>query len=744
MQMRPQNGKDDKSPLETYGTDFTKLAEEGKLDPVIGRDDELRRVIQILARRTKNNPVLIGEPGVGKTAVVEGLAQRIARGDVPESLKCKLVSLDIGALIAGASYKGQFEERLKSVIDEVKKSDGSIILFIDEIQNIVGAGKGDGAMDAANLLKPMLARGELRCIGATTLAEYREYIEKDAAFERRFQQVFVPEPSKEAAISILRGLREKYEAYHGVQVQDAALVSAVQLSDRYIQARFLPDKAIDLVDEACARVRVQLDSQPEVIDKLTRKIFQLEVEVTALKREKDKQSKQRLKDAETELALHRRELLPLKERYDAEKEIVNELRAAKQKLEDVHRKIVSAENRRDLAAAADLKYYAVPEIEEKIAKLRKAKADRDEVQSAAAAAEPESPGPETPGTPGGTGASASAPLTTETVTSKHVAEIIAQWTGIPVKKLNKSEKQKVLGLEAALNTRVIGQTAATAAVANAILRSRAGLAREDQPNGSFLFLGSTGTGKTELAKALANELFDDEKNIVRFDMSEYMEEHSVSKLIGAPPGYVGYGEGGQLTEAVRRRPYSVLLFDEVEKAHKDVWNLLLQVLDEGRLTDSQKRTVKFNNTLIIMTSNLGSQHMLDYAEGKGTDYDAACERVMGVVRQHFRPEFLNRLDDLIVFSPLVKENLRLIIRTQLKDVQKRLAQSDVSLEVTQEAMDWIITARYNPQYGARPIRRYVEKEIVTQISKFLLRAEVCGGQTISVDASGNELEYKVC
>eukprot|EP00754_Rhynchopus_humris_P002996 Rhum_TRINITY_DN11637_c0_g1::Rhum_TRINITY_DN11637_c0_g1_i1::g.45678::m.45678/K03695/clpB; ATP-dependent Clp protease ATP-binding subunit ClpB len=742
MQMRPQNGKDDKSPLETYGTDFTKLAEEGKLDPVIGRDDELRRVIQILARRTKNNPVLIGEPGVGKTAVVEGLAQRIARGDVPESLKCKLVSLDIGALIAGASYKGQFEERLKSVIDEVKKSDGSIILFIDEIQNIVGAGKGDGAMDAANLLKPMLARGELRCIGATTLAEYREYIEKDAAFERRFQQVFVPEPSKEAAISILRGLREKYEAYHGVQVQDAALVSAVQLSDRYIQARFLPDKAIDLVDEACARVRVQLDSQPEVIDKLTRKIFQLEVEVTALKREKDKQSKQRLKDAEAELAQQRRDLLPLKERYDAEKEIVNELRAAKQKLEDVHRKIVSAENRRDLATAADLKYYAVPEIEEKIAKLRKAKVDRDDAQTAAAAGEPESPGPETPG--GTPTVSSSAPLTTETVTSKHVAEIIAQWTGIPVKKLNKSEKQKVLGLETALNTRVIGQTAATAAVANAILRSRAGLAREDQPNGSFLFLGSTGTGKTELAKALASELFDDEKNIVRFDMSEYMEEHSVSKLIGAPPGYVGYGEGGQLTEAVRRRPYSVLLFDEVEKAHKDVWNLLLQVLDEGRLTDSQKRTVKFNNTLIIMTSNLGSQHMLDYAEGNGVDYDAACERVMGVVRQHFRPEFLNRLDDLIVFSPLVKENLRLIIRTQLKDVQKRLAQSDVSLEVTQDAMDWIITARYNPQYGARPIRRYVEKEIVTQISKFLLKAEVGGGQTIRVEAAGNELEYKVC
>eukprot|EP01061_Rhynchopus_euleeides_P025365 TRINITY_DN40_c0_g1_i1.p1 TRINITY_DN40_c0_g1~~TRINITY_DN40_c0_g1_i1.p1 ORF type:complete len:744 (+),score=408.28 TRINITY_DN40_c0_g1_i1:60-2291(+) len=729
MQMRPQNGQSDKSPLETYGTNFTQLAEEGKLDPVIGRDDELRRVIQILARRTKNNPVLIGEPGVGKTAVVEGLAQRIARGDVPETLKCKLVSLDIGALIAGASYKGQFEERLKSVIDEVKNSDGSIILFIDEIQNIVGAGKGDGAMDAANLLKPMLARGELRCIGATTLSEYREYIEKDAAFERRFQQVLVAEPSKDAAISILRGLREKYEAYHGVQVQDAALVSAVQLSDRYIQSRFLPDKAIDLVDEACARVRVQLDSQPEVIDKLTRKIFQLEVEVTALKREKDKGSKQRLKDAESELTALQKELKPLQAKYDDEMSIVKDIRLYKQKLEEVQRKIVGAENRRDHATAADLRYYAVPDLEKQLSELRDKKAKMDADNAARAEVEPESPA-----TPAGA-------LTTETVTATHVAEIIAQWTGIPVKKLTKSEKHKVMGLEDQLKQRVVGQDAAVKAVSDAIIRSRAGLAREDQPSGSFLFLGSTGTGKTELAKALASELFDDEKNIVRFDMSEFMEEHSVSKLIGAPPGYIGYGEGGQLTEAVRRRPYSVLLFDEVEKAHRDVWNLLLQVLDEGRLTDSQKRTVKFNNCLIIMTSNLGSQHLIEFIDNQGMDFDKASDMVMEAVRGHFRPEFLNRLDDIVVFRPLVKASLKKIIKAQLRDVEKRLAALELSLEVSQEAMDWIVETRYNPQYGARPIRRFVEKQIVTNISKYTLDSSVKPNDRIVVGLEDEALVY---
>eukprot|EP01061_Rhynchopus_euleeides_P025368 TRINITY_DN40_c0_g1_i4.p1 TRINITY_DN40_c0_g1~~TRINITY_DN40_c0_g1_i4.p1 ORF type:complete len:780 (+),score=391.63 TRINITY_DN40_c0_g1_i4:94-2340(+) len=734
MQMRPQNGQSDKSPLETYGTNFTQLAEEGKLDPVIGRDDELRRVIQILARRTKNNPVLIGEPGVGKTAVVEGLAQRIARGDVPETLKCKLVSLDIGALIAGASYKGQFEERLKSVIDEVKNSDGSIILFIDEIQNIVGAGKGDGAMDAANLLKPMLARGELRCIGATTLSEYREYIEKDAAFERRFQQVLVAEPSKDAAISILRGLREKYEAYHGVQVQDAALVSAVQLSDRYIQSRFLPDKAIDLVDEACARVRVQLDSQPEVIDKLTRKIFQLEVEVTALKREKDKASKQRLVEVEADLEQHKKQLKPLQERYEREKESVAELRSCKQKLEDVKRKIVAAENRRDHATAADLRYYAVPDLEKKLADLRAKKAGIDADR---AATEPESPL-----TPNAEGlASTTVPLMSEVVTATHVAEIIAQWTGIPVKKLTKSEKHKVMGLEDQLKQRVVGQDAAVKAVSDAIIRSRAGLAREDQPSGSFLFLGSTGTGKTELAKALASELFDDEKNIVRFDMSEFMEEHSVSKLIGAPPGYIGYGEGGQLTEAVRRRPYSVLLFDEVEKAHRDVWNLLLQVLDEGRLTDSQKRTVKFNNCLIIMTSNLGSQHLIEFIDNQGMDFDKASDMVMEAVRGHFRPEFLNRLDDIVVFRPLVKASLKKIIKAQLRDVEKRLAALELSLEVSQEAMDWIVETRYNPQYGARPIRRFVEKQIVTNISKYTLDSSVKPNDRIVVGLEDEALVY---
>ena len=735
MQMRPQNGESGKSALETYGTNFTQMAEEGKLDPVVGRDDELRRVIQILARRTKNNPVLIGEPGVGKTAVVEGLAQRIARGDVPDSLKCKLISLDIGALIAGASYKGQFEERLKSVTDEVKKSDGTVILFIDEIQNIVGAGKGDGAMDAANLLKPMLARGELRCIGATTLAEYREYIEKDAAFERRFQQVYVSEPSTEAAISILRGLREKYEAYHGVQVQDQALVSAVQLSHRYIQARFLPDKAIDLVDEACARVRVQLDSQPEVIDKLTRKQFQLEVEVTALKREKDKNSKQRLKDAEAELDGIKKQLEPLKKKYDEEKEIVNEIRTCKQKLEQIQRKITAAENQRDMATAADLKYYAVPDTEKVLADLRKKKAAIDAAAAAQQANELEELEPESPLTPAG-------PLTTETVTAKHVAEIIAQWTGIPVKKLTKSEKQKVMSLETHLKRRVVGQDDAVKSVSDAIVRSRAGLAREDVPSGSFLFLGSSGTGKTELAKALASELFDDEKHIVRFDMSEYMEEHSVSKLIGAPPGYVGYGEGGQLTEAVRRRPYSVLLFDEVEKAHRDVWNLLLQVLDEGRLTDSQKRTVKFNNTLIIMTSNLGSQHLIEYMEEQHGDFDAASERVMDAVRGHFRPEFLNRLDDVVVFRPLTRESLGRIIKAQLADVEKRLSAMELTLEVSQNAMDHIVKTKYDPRYGARPIRRFVEKEIVTSISKFTLDSSVRPNDRILVDVKDNKLSYR--
>eukprot|EP01060_Flectonema_neradi_P019651 TRINITY_DN268_c6_g1_i1.p1 TRINITY_DN268_c6_g1~~TRINITY_DN268_c6_g1_i1.p1 ORF type:complete len:733 (+),score=181.30 TRINITY_DN268_c6_g1_i1:59-2257(+) len=692
MRKQPQqNGGDEQSALEKFGTNFTKLAEEGKLDPVIGRDDELRRVIQILARRTKNNPVLIGEPGVGKTAVVEGLAQRITRGDIPDSLRCKLVSLDIGALMAGASYKGEFEERLKNVINEVKESNGQIILFIDEIQNIVGAGKSsDGAMDAANLLKPMLARGELRCIGATTLAEYREYIEKDAAFERRFQQVYVSEPSPDAAISILRGIREKYEVYHGVQVQDAALVTAVQLSNRYIQARFLPDKAIDLVDEACARVRVQLDSQPEQIDILNRKIFQLEVEVTALKREKDKASKQRLKVAQTELEKCKADLIPLKAKYEKEMEAVNEIRDVKKKIDDVKKKIITAENNRDQATAADLQYYVIPDLQKKL----------EQLQPQAA--------------------------TSETVTPMHVAEIVSSWTGIPVTKLSKSEIQKVLKLEDIIKERVIGQDKAVKSVANAILRSRAGLAREEQPSGSFLFLGSSGCGKTELAKALASELYDDEKNMLRFDMSEYMEQHSVSKLIGSPPGYVGYNEGGQLTEAVRRRPYSVILFDEVEKAHPDVWNLLLQVLDDGRLTDSHKRTVKFNNCLIIMTSNIGSSHIND------NEMSVAEGLVMNEVRKHFRPEFLNRLDDIIVFNPLSTENLVGICKAQLQEVGKRLSSIDLSLKVSDEAILSIIQQTYTPEYGARPTRRFIEKNIVTEISKLTLSDDACEGDVISI------------
>ena len=724
--MKMQNGGDQQSALEKFGTNFTKLAEDGKLDPVIGRDDELRRVIQILARRTKNNPVLIGEPGVGKTAVVEGLAQRIARGDIPDTLKCRLVSLDIGALMAGASYKGEFEERLKNVMNEVKGSNGQVILFIDEIQNIVGAGKSEGAMDAANLLKPMLARGELRCIGATTLAEYREYIEKDAAFERRFQQVYVAEPTPDAAISILRGIREKYEVYHGVQVQDSALVTAVQLSsrfvsfcfhflrtkrsinycnketlNRYIQARFLPDKAIDLVDEACARVRVQLDSQPEQIDILNRKIFQLEVEVTALKREKDKASKQRLKTAQTDLEKSKAELIPLKAKYEKEMVAVHEIRDIKKKIDQVKRKIITAENNRDQATVADLKYCVVPDLQKRL----------EELQPKAA--------------------------TSETVTPMHVAEVVAVWTGIPVTKLSKSEIQKVLQLEDIIKKRVIGQDRAVKSVADAILRSRAGLAREEQPTGSFLFLGSSGCGKTELAKALANELYDDEKNMLRFDMSEYMEQHSVAKLIGSPPGYIGYNEGGQLTEAVRRRPYSVILFDEVEKAHQDVWNLLLQVLDDGRLTDSHKRTVKFNNCLIIMTSNIGSRHISD------NTMEVAEELVLGDVRKHFRPEFLNRLDDIIVFNPLSTQHLVNITKAQIDDVAKRLSAIDLKLQVSEEAVKAIIDRTYTPEYGARPTRRFIEKNIVTEISKLTLSNDACEGDTIliTIDPETTLLNY---
>ncbi|KAJ3300824.1 hypothetical protein HK104_000017 [Borealophlyctis nickersoniae] len=695
--------------LAKYAVDLVALAEQGKLDPCIGRDDEIRRVIRVLARRTKNNPVLVGEPGVGKTAIVEGLAQRIVRRDVPASLQARIFSLDMGALIAGAKYRGEFEERLKAVLKEVKDASGNIILFIDEIHMVLGAGKTEGSMDAANLLKPMLARGELRLIGATTLNEYQKHIEKDAAFERRLQMVMVGEPSVESTISILRGLREKWEAYHGVKLQDASLVTAAVLADRYITNRFLPDKAIDLVDEACANVRVQLESQPEAIDILERKLLQLEVEATALAKEKDEASKQRLHKCQEEIARIREQLGPLKLKYEQERIRVDELRELTQKLETLKAKVEDAERRRDIALVADLKYGAIPEIQKRIVELeRLAREEREKIAME--------------GTNGR--------LVADVVTPDQIEEVVSRWTGIPVTRLKKSEIDRLMMLEQQLHKRVVGQDEAVKAVAEAVLRSRAGLSTSGTI-GSFLFLGPTGVGKTELAKTLAIELFDDDKKgLIRIDMSEYMEQHSTARLIGAPPGYVGFDEGGQLTEAVRRHPYCVILFDEIEKAHPQVLNILLQVLDDGRLTDGKGRTVDFSNTVIIMTSNVGSMYLT------GTELtDDTRQRVMAEVRSTWRPEFLNRITEIVIFKPLKREELRVIVKIQFESIAKRLENKQIKLFISDAAADWVLEQAYDPLYGARPLRRYMERVIATRLSKMLIQGKLkdrCTGFVESV------------
>ena len=700
--------------LEKYGTDLVKRAREQKMDPVIGCDEEIRNVIRILSRKTKNNPVLIGEPGVGKTAIAEGLAQRIVKKDVPKQLQDKTIfSLDMGALIAGAKYRGEFEERLKAVLNEVKKSEGKIILFIDELHTIVGAGKTEGSMDAGNLLKPMLARGELHCIGATTLDEYRQYIEKDAALERRFQPVQVDEPTVEDTIAILRGLKERYEVFHGVKIADSAIIAAATLSHRYITDRFLPDKAIDLIDEACAQIRTEMDSMPTELDAVSRKIIQMEIEEAALKKEEDELSKARLAELQKELAEERDSFNAMKAQWENEKNAIGRVQQLREKIEDLNRQIEAAEQSYDLEKAAELKYGRLPEAKKQLEEEeRRAQSAKD------------------------------SNILRDRVTDEEIAKIVERWTGIPVSRLVQGEREKLLTLDETLHKRVVGQDEAVQAVTEAIQRSRAGIQDPNRPIGSFLFLGPTGVGKTELAKALAQALFDDENNMVRIDMSEYMEKYSVSRLIGAPPGYVGYEEGGQLTEAVRRKPYSVVLFDEVEKAHPDVFNVLLQVLDDGRITDSQGRTVDFKNTILILTSNLGSEYILNGINADGTIEESAKEQVRALLRRTFRPEFLNRLDEIVFYKPLTKENVTKIIDLQIAKLNDRLADQQIRCELTPAAKAAIVDAAYDPQYGARPLRRYVQHTVETMLSKRLLRGDVTPGQTVTVDAENGELVMK--
>ncbi len=710
-----QNPEETYDVLKKYGQDLVELAKSGKLDPVIGRDNEIRNVIRILSRKTKNNPVLIGEPGVGKTAIAEGLALRIVRGDVPDNLKNrKVFSLDMGSLVAGAKYRGEFEERLKAVLSEIKKSEGGIILFIDELHTIVGAGKSDGAMDAGNLLKPMLARGELHCIGATTLNEYRQYIEKDAALERRFQSVMVDEPTVEDTISILRGLKERYEVFHGVKIQDQALIAAATLSDRYISDRFLPDKAIDLVDEACALIRTEMDSMPTELDEIQRKIIQHEIEEAALKKEDSAISQEHLKEVQQELSEMRAKFHEMKAKWENEKNNISKVQKLREEIEKIGGEIEKAERDYDLNRAAELKYGKLPQLKKELAeeeiKAEKQKADVN--------------------------------LLRDKVTEEEIAKIVSRWTGIPVSKLMEGEREKLLHMEDILHKRVIGQDEAVLKVSDAILRSRAGIQDPNRPLGSFLFLGPTGVGKTELAKALAEALFDDETNIVRIDMSEYMEKYSVSRLIGAPPGYVGYEEGGQLTEAVRRKPYSVVLLDEVEKAHPDVFNVLLQVLDDGRITDSQGRTVDFKNTIIILTSNLGSNYILDGMSEDGTISDAARASVDTLLKKSFRPEFLNRLDEIVFYKPLTKTEIYRIVDLMLESLKKRLAEKQLGLEVTDSAKEFIVSQGYDVNFGARPLRRFIQQKLETLAARMIIEKDPIPGTVIHVDFNGRELEAK--
>ena len=708
-----QNPEDTYNVLEKYGQDLVELARNNKLDPVIGRDDEIRNVIQILSRKRKNNPVLIGEPGVGKTAIAEGLALRIVKGDVPQGLKDrKIFSLDLGALVAGAKYRGEFEERLKAVLNEIKKSEGEIILFIDELHTIVGAGKTDGAMDAGNLLKPMLARGELHCIGATTLDEYREYIEKDAALERRFQPVIVDEPTVADTISILRGLKERYEVFHGVKIQDAALIAAATLSHRYISDRFLPDKAIDLVDEACALIRTEMDSMPAEMDDISRKIMQLEIEEAALKKEDDKLSQAHLEDIRKELADLREKFNEMKAKWENEKNAIEKVQKLREEIGEVNALIEKAEREYDLNKAAELKYGRLPNLKAELEKQEKLAEESSNSSNS---------------------------LLRDHVGEEEISRIVGRWTGIPITRLMQGEREKLLNMEGILHERVIGQDEAVTKVSEAILRSRAGIKDPDKPVGSFLFLGPTGVGKTELAKALAQSLFDDEKNLVRIDMSEYMEKYSVSRLIGAPPGYVGYEEGGQLTEAVRRKPYSVVLFDEIEKAHPDVFNVLLQVLDDGRVTDSQGRTVDFKNTIIILTSNLGSMQILDGIQENGEISKEAIDSVNDLLKASFRPEFLNRLDEIVFYKPLQKENIGKIVDLMLKDLKHRLSGKNLSLEVSEAAKDYIIEKGYDPNYGARPLKRLIQSEVETLIAKEIIKKDIPAGSVLKVDETGGRL-----